>query len=367
MVAGLERNDTGSIVIGGRVVSDAAAGLFVPPDLRKLGMVFQSYAIWPHMTVFDNVAYPLSVRHVAKAEIRDRVTTALRLVEMERFADRPAPALSGGQQQRVAIARALVFEPEVLLLDEPLSNLDARLRTQMGDEFRALQRRLRITTLYVTHDQEEAMALSDRVVVMQRGRILQVGAPEIVYRRPASREVASFFGTPNLIEAAVTDCRPTANGEHRLTIEGANGRGECSAGQAFRPGDAVLVVVRPEDVALAPPDSATQRTARLVGQGGRRHLSRAAPLAQRRDLGPALQRRMPGHARGGRGRNGQPAGRRRQCLGAETLTRFGGRRWRDCGRKMRSGGWRAATGRISSRPLRAACGSSGRSGARSAT
>jgi iron(III) transport system ATP-binding protein len=216
MVAGLERNDTGSIVIGGRMVSDAVAGLFVPPDLRKLGMVFQSYAIWPHMTVFDNVAYPLRVRHVAKAEIRDRVTTALRLVEMERFADRPAPALSGGQQQRVAIARALVFEPEVLLLDEPLSNLDARLRAQMGDEFRALQRRLRITTLYVTHDQEEAMALSDRVVVMQRGRILQAGAPEIVYRRPASREVASFFGTPNLIEAAVTECRPTANGDHRL-------------------------------------------------------------------------------------------------------------------------------------------------------
>src|SRR5438046_853355 len=145
MVAGLEQNDTGSITIGDRLVSDAASELFVPPDQRKLGMVFQSYAIWPHMTVFDNVAYPLSVRHVAKPEIRERVTAALRLVEMERFADRPAPALSGGQQQRVAIARALVFEPEVLLLDEPLSNLDARLRTQMGEEFRALQRRLKIT------------------------------------------------------------------------------------------------------------------------------------------------------------------------------------------------------------------------------
>src|SRR5215470_2796103 len=230
MVAGLERNDTGVIVIGDRIVSDAASGLFVPPDHRKLGMVFQSYAIWPHMTVFDNVAYPLSVRQAPKAEIRDKVMKALALVEMERYADRPAPALSGGQQQRVAIARALVFEPEVLLLDEPLSNLDARLRTQMGDEFRALQRRLGITTLYVTHDQEEAMALSDRIVVMQRGRILQTGEPETVYRRPASREVASFFGTPNLIEASVTGCR-RHDSDYLLTIDGAQARGACRAAQ----------------------------------------------------------------------------------------------------------------------------------------
>jgi iron(III) transport system ATP-binding protein len=249
MVAGLEHNDTGAITIGGRVVSDAAAGLFLPPDQRKLGMVFQSYAIWPHMTVFDNVAYPLSVRHAPRAEIRTKVAAALKLVEMDAYAERPAPALSGGQQQRVAIARALVFEPEVLLLDEPLSNLDARLRAQMGEEFRALQRRLKITTLYVTHDQEEAMALSDRVVVMDKGRALQVGAPEEVYRRPASRTVAAFFGTPNFIEAKVTACRASGTG-HLLGIEGAGTRGDCRSDEAYRPGDDVLVMIRPEDVTL---------------------------------------------------------------------------------------------------------------------
>jgi iron(III) transport system ATP-binding protein len=274
MVAGLELNDTGSITIGGRVVSDAAAALFVPPDQRKLGMVFQSYAIWPHMTVFDNVAYPLSVRHVAKAEIRTKVMAALKLVEMEAYAERPAPALSGGQQQRVAIARALVFEPEVLLLDEPLSNLDARLRAQMGDEFRALQRRLKITTLYVTHDQEEAMALSDRVVVMDKGKALQVGAPEDVYRRPVSRTVAAFFGTPNFIEAKVTACRANGTG-HLLTIEGAGAQGDCRAGEAHRPGDSVLVMIRPEDVTLgaAGPLSWTGTVVEGIFRGPRRTLT----------------------------------------------------------------------------------------------
>jgi iron(III) transport system ATP-binding protein len=256
MVAGLERNDTGSITIGGRIVSDAQAGVFLPPDQRKLGMVFQSYAIWPHMTVFDNVAYPLSVRGVAKAETREKVASALRLVEMERFADRPAPALSGGQQQRVAIARALVFEPEVLLLDEPLSNLDARLRAQMGGEFRALQHRLRITTLYVTHDQEEAMALSDRIVVMQRGRILQIGTPETVYRRPQSRDVASFFGAPNLVAASVASCQRTDDGDFLIAVESANWKGRSRAARAFNPGEAVLMVVRPEDMTLAAPGEA---------------------------------------------------------------------------------------------------------------
>jgi iron(III) transport system ATP-binding protein len=256
MVAGLEHNDTGRITIGTRVVSDAAKAVFLPPDRRQLGMVFQSYAIWPHMTVFDNVAYPLRIRRRGVEEIQEKVGRALRLVEMEKYADRPAPALSGGQQQRVAIARALVFEPEVLLLDEPLSNLDAKLRTQMGDEFRALQKRLGITTLYVTHDQEEAMALSDRVVVMQQGHILQIGAPQEIYRHPASRAVAAFFGAPNFIEARVRACDAEGNDRFRLTVEHKGWTGHCSAGEPFVPGDPVLMMVRPENFTLAPANRA---------------------------------------------------------------------------------------------------------------
>jgi iron(III) transport system ATP-binding protein len=251
MVAGLEQNTGGRISIGGRVVSDAERGLFVPAEHRALGMVFQSYAIWPHMTVFDNVAYPLRVRRIARAEISRRVLEALKLVEMADYADRPAPALSGGQQQRVAIARALVFEPALLLLDEPLSNLDARLRAQMGSEFRALQKRLGITSLYVTHDQEEAMALSDRVVVMQAGRVLQIGAPEEIYQRPASRDVASFFGSPNLLPATVVDCARLTDVDFALSVRGRGWEGMCRGGEARAAGADVLVMVRPENMRLA--------------------------------------------------------------------------------------------------------------------
>ncbi len=234
MVAGLSRTPAGASRIGDRVVSDAERGLFVPAERRALGMVFQSYAIWPHMTVFDNVAYPLRVRRHGRSEIRaTECMEALRLVEMEDYADRPAPALSGGQQQRVAIARALVFEPALLLLDEPLSNLDARLRTQMGAEFRALQKRLGITSLYVTHDQEEAMALSDRVVVMQAGRVLQIGAPEEIYQRPLSRAVASFL---RLAEPACpppwSNCARLGDGRFALSVRGSGWQGICRAGEA---------------------------------------------------------------------------------------------------------------------------------------
>jgi spermidine/putrescine transport system ATP-binding protein len=251
MVAGLEQNTGGRISIDNEIVSDAASRVFVPSERRRLGMVFQSYAIWPHMTVFENVAYPLRVRRRPADEIRDRVMKTLRLVEMESFAERPAPALSGGQQQRVAIARALVFEPKVLLLDEPLSNLDAKLRLQMGDEFRAIQKRLGMTTLYVTHDQSEAMALSDRVVVMDRGRIQQVGHPEEIYRYPANRTVAGFFGTPNLLAANVEACTRVDGGRVRLDVAGPGWRGRCEAATEVPAGGAVTVMVRPEDIRIS--------------------------------------------------------------------------------------------------------------------
>jgi iron(III) transport system ATP-binding protein len=247
MVAGLEESTGGRISIGSRLVNDPAGKVHVPPDRRRLGMVFQSYAIWPHMSVFDNVAYPLRVRRAPDQEIRRRVTKALELVEMDRYAERPAPALSGGQQQRVAIARALVFEPEVLLLDEPLSNLDARLRSQTGDEFRSLQKRLGITTLYVTHDQDEAMALSDRVVVMRAGKILQVGPPQDIYQRPNSEVIASFFGAPNLLDATVLTVEMAAK-LTRLEVQGEGWRGVAYGDQRFSPGDKVRILVRPEDI-----------------------------------------------------------------------------------------------------------------------
>jgi iron(III) transport system ATP-binding protein len=280
MIAGLEQNTGGRISIGGNVVSDADRSIFVAAERRRLGMVFQSYAIWPHMTVFDNVAYPLRIRRRPAAEIKERVMATLGLVEMEKYAQRPAPALSGGQQQRVAIARALVFEPEVLLLDEPLSNLDARLRTQMGDEFRKLQKRLGITSLYVTHDQEEAMALSDRVVVMEGGKILQVGSPEEIYQRPGSRSVAAFFGSPNLLQAEVTGSQPDA-GYFRVDVAGRDWRGQCRAASAISPGTRVDVLVRPECIALSPRDAAadadgicwTGKVKEMIFRGSRRSIA----------------------------------------------------------------------------------------------
>src|SRR5579885_1102395 len=202
-VAGLEQPASGRIRIGDKTMFDGAAGINVPAEQRGLSMVFQYYAIWPHMTVFDNVAYGLRVRGRSAAEIKKRVGEVLDLVQMGAYAGRSAAQLSGGQQQRVALARACAFSPSVLLFDEPLSNLDAKLRAEMRVELRELQRRLDITSVYVTHDQEEALAISDRVVVMNVGGIEQIGTPEQIYHRPKSRFVADFVGSANLITGRI--------------------------------------------------------------------------------------------------------------------------------------------------------------------
>lgn len=197
-IAGLEQPTAGRITIGDTVVFDAAAGINLPPNKRNVGMVFQSYAVWPHMTVFENVAYSLKIQGVAKRELKQRVLEALELVGLEHFANRGASLLSGGQMQRVALARSLVMRPDVLLLDEPLSNLDARLRDRLRIELREIQLQLGLTTVYVTHDQQEAFALADRIALMQDGIIVQMEDPASMYLEPASASIAHFLGVSNV-------------------------------------------------------------------------------------------------------------------------------------------------------------------------
>ena len=194
-IAGLERPRQGSITVNDRVVYSSSAGVFVSPNQRGFGMVFQSYAIWPHMNVFQNAAFPLEVgsRRYARQEMRDNVMQVLTAVQLDQLADRNATTLSGGQQQRLALARALVMKPALLLLDEPLSNLDAKLREKMRFELKRLQRELKITTVYVTHDQGEALALSHEIAVMHEGRIQQIGSPRDIYERPATQFVATSW------------------------------------------------------------------------------------------------------------------------------------------------------------------------------
>ena len=215
-IAGLEHPAAGEIRIGGAAVYSGAARTNVPPERRGLSMVFQSYAIWPHMTVFDNVAYGLRVRRLPSRKVAERVRWALDLVQMGAFAERSAAQLSGGQQQRVALARAFVFSPSVLLFDEPLSNLDAKLRAEMRLEIKELQRRLGITSVYVTHDLEEALAISDRIVVMRNGVIEQVGPPADIYDRPRNTFVADFVGSANLIRGRR---RPDLEAEGLVVVE----------------------------------------------------------------------------------------------------------------------------------------------------
>jgi iron(III) transport system ATP-binding protein len=203
MIAGLEQGDGGEIYLGDQLLSAPTRGFFVPPEERHMGMVFQNYAVWPHMTVGENVGFPLRMRGVSKQEIKERVLQALATVGLGGLIDRPAPGLSGGQQQRVALARALVGEPEVMLLDEPLSNLDTRLRENLRFELKELQRRVGITTIFVTHDQKEAMVLSDRIIVMNAGHIEQADEPFRVYQKPATRFVLEFLGASNYLPARV--------------------------------------------------------------------------------------------------------------------------------------------------------------------
>ena len=241
-IAGLERARAGRIAIDGKIVCDPAAGIDLPPERRGLSMVFQSYAIWPHMSVSDNVAFPFKVRGAPAAQTRAQVEKALALVGLAGFADRPATKLSGGQQQRVAVARAIAYESRVVLFDEPLSNLDARLRMQMRSELAELRARLGFTAIYVTHDQEEAFALSDRIIVLRAGKVEQQGTPTEIHRTPRTRFVAAFLGMSNILDA---DIDAGANGLVRARLvdgtmlEARDPWGDGRAGRAavaFRPG-----------------------------------------------------------------------------------------------------------------------------------
>jgi iron(III) transport system ATP-binding protein len=247
-IAGLEKPDGGEILVGGKTVYSAADGTYAPAYRRPIGMVFQSYAIWPHMTVFENVAFPLRVgkQRFSNDEIRRKVSGALEQVELNGYEDRMATQLSGGQQQRLALARALVREPKVLLLDEPLSNLDAKLRERMRVELRELQRRLRITTLYVTHDQLEALSMSNVIAVMSSGVIVQEGAPREIYLQPKNQFVANFIGSTNQLSGQVAKVGGDGNGVVRTDA----GEISCSLISGLTNGANVVVVVRPESVLL---------------------------------------------------------------------------------------------------------------------
>jgi ABC-type Fe3+/spermidine/putrescine transport system ATPase subunit len=255
MVGGLEKPDGGEIHLGDRCLVSESKRLFIKPEKRDMGMVFQSYALWPHMTVFENVVYPLKLRGIKGREAEKKVAEVLELVGLAGLEERPAPALSGGQQQRVALARALVFSPRVLLLDEPLSNLDAQLREEMRRELKSLQQRLGITVLFVTHDQIEALSLSDRIAIMQKGQLEQVGGPEDVYYHPATPFVRDFLGKTFLLPGKILgiadqqinvaiqqfDASPLSIQRSNLS---ASGNGLTGVGQS------VMVAIRPEQIEL---------------------------------------------------------------------------------------------------------------------
>jgi spermidine/putrescine ABC transporter ATP-binding subunit len=241
LIAGFYAPDGGEVRFDGRVVND------VPPHERGIGMVFQNYALWPHMTVTGNIAYGLKLRKLGQAEIGKRVKEVLDKVRLAGLGERYPGQLSGGQQQRVALARALVLNPKILLLDEPLSNLDAKIRIEVRAEIRTLQKELGITTVYVTHDQEEALTLSDRIAVFNQGKVLQVGAPKTLYERPANRFVADFIGINNLIDGTV---QAVDAQRQRLRVQTALGELMTLSEQNLRAGEPCVVAIRPENMAL---------------------------------------------------------------------------------------------------------------------
>ena len=259
-IVGLEQPDTGEIRIGDQIVWSAEKNILIPPEKRGLGMVFQTYAIWPHMSVFDNIAYPLQVAGVAKETIREKVDAVLKFVQLEGLGNRPAPHLSGGQQQRVALARALVGEPKVILFDEPLSNLDAKLREETRKDLKKFLSRLNMTAIYVTHDRVEALALSDRIAVLKAGQIVETGEPQDIYFKAQSRYVADFIGRANEIPATVL------RHENGLTIV-STGMGEvaCATGSDLALGTETTLCIRPEMIRLYRVQLAESDTNKLTG------------------------------------------------------------------------------------------------------
>ncbi len=256
-IAGLERPDSGEIRIDGKAVSSSLTRAWIPPNQRTIGMVFQSYAIWPHMSVFENAAFPLRYgegRRIAAADIAARVRKALSLVQLDGLEDRPAPHLSGGQQQRLALARALVMEPKVLLLDEPLSNLDAKLREEMRGELRRLIKSLGMTAIFVTHEQIEALTLSDVIAVMSGGRIVQEGTPLEIYQRPANPFVANFIGQSNFLDGTVAGGASAGEAAGTVHVRTAIGTLTCHATTPVANGGQVVVAIRPEHISLSGDD-----------------------------------------------------------------------------------------------------------------
>ncbi|HEY7037703.1 MAG TPA: ABC transporter ATP-binding protein [Methylomirabilota bacterium] len=253
LVAGFLAPDGGEIRVGDRVLSSPA--VVVPPERRRMAMIFQSYALWPHMTVAQNVAYGLRFAGVPRPERERRVEAMLQVVQLAGYGARYPGELSGGQQQRVAVARALVVEPEILLLDEPLSNLDASLREEMRFEIRRLHEQFGITTLYVTHDQAEAMVISDRVAVLRDGRVVQAGAPQELFERPRTRFVAEFIGKTNLIDAVADGPASVARGGLRLRV----------AADGLTPRAAAVVSIRPHQITLGPSTASAAAGVNVIG------------------------------------------------------------------------------------------------------